>query len=74
MCVPTAYAIANGVWTDNDSKVDGAATCWWWLRSSDSIVDKTANVDSDGAVCFDVFFNVEDEDGVRPAMWISLNA
>lgn len=33
MCVPTAYAKANGAYMSSSYTKGGIATCWWWLRS-----------------------------------------
>ena len=73
MCVPTAYAIANGAYTNGSYKVDSAATCWWWLRLPGEYQDGALFVDCVGVVysagC-DVDF---DFTCVRPAMWINLD-
>lgn len=50
-CTPTDYAIAQGTSTTSGSyKVDGRATCWWWLRSPGYSQYFAANVDYDGYV------------------------
>lgn len=72
MCIPTAYAIANGAYTSDSYTKGGTATCWWWLRSpgrprnnadvvyfGGGVGDGGYDVDH-GRVC------------VRPAIWISL--
>jgi hypothetical protein len=74
MCVPTAYAIANGAYTNDNYRVDGEATCYWWLRSPGDDQRSAVIVVSDGSVFSlgDLVFR-----GlacVRPAMWISLDA
>ena len=33
MCVPTAYAIAQGALVSASATNDDSVTCWWWLRS-----------------------------------------
>lgn len=33
MCVPTAYAIAQGAFTSGNAPNGGTLSCWWWLRS-----------------------------------------
>ena len=74
MCVPTAYAIANGAFVSAFYKVDGAGTCWWWLRTPGhyqypvAVVHIDGGVDSDGADVYGALC------GVRPAMWIDLDA
>ena len=74
MCVPTAYAIANVAWTFDEFKVDGAATCWWWLRSSGLSQCDAAYVDNGGDV---LSYGIDINFGrgcARPAMWIDLDA
>ena len=76
MCVPTAYAIANGAGTSDNCKdkckVEGAATGWWWLRSPGNDQDDAARVDydggtgSNGTAVDDVYYCA------RPALWIDL--
>ena len=74
MCVPTAYAIANGVYTDDDYKVEGASTCWWWLRSPGGVQGDAACVSYVGGVRSGGVQVSSDIDCVRPAMWIDLDA
>ena len=74
MCVPTAYAIANGAWTSGSYNVDGEATCWWWLRSPGLYQYGAALVYRDGGVDSIGHYVFIDSDGVRPAMWIYLDA
>ena len=71
MCIPTAYAKANGAYMSSDHTKGGAATCWWWLRSPAFFQDYTAKVCDDGVVGY----GPVDYDGdcVRPAMWIELS-
>ena len=71
MCVPTAYAIANGAWTGS-CKVDGAATCWWWLRSPGYYQYRAAYVSNGGGVNSSGDNVNIDDYGVRPALWINL--
>ena len=74
MCVPTAYAGLNGALTDNEYRVDGAATCWWWLRSPGFEQNCAAIVDGAGSVhSFGLDVGVV-RNCVRPAMWIDLDA
>ena len=73
-CAPTAYAIAQGAWTSDSNKVDGKATCWWWLRSPGHTSSYAANVYSDGSV-YDRGSNVNYGDvAVRPALWVNLGS
>lgn len=78
MCVPTAYAEANGIYTDRGYTIDDAAACWWYLRSPGMRQDAAAGVDYDGSVntggyfAYPVSYSSKDG-GVRPAMWIDLS-
>jgi tetratricopeptide (TPR) repeat protein/TolA-binding protein len=72
MCAPTEYAVAQGAYACDSYSVGGAATCWWWLRSSGFYQYFAASVQYDGSayshgneVGIDFF-------GVRPALWIDL--
>ncbi len=70
-CAPTDYAIAQDPYTRSGYKVDGKATCMWWLRSSDQ--DYAAGVLDDGDVVYIVYSGVCLDYGcVRPALWINL--
>ena len=73
-CAPTAYALAQGSWTSKTDKVDGKATCWWWLRSPGDDSNSAAGVDSDGSVG-DRGARVDGfSDAVRPALWVNLGS
>ena len=73
-CVPTAYAIANGAWTNANYTKGDAATCWWWLRSPSFYQDYAASVIYDGSVYY-LGINVNyDYNGIRPALWINLDS
>ena len=73
MCVPTAYAIANGAYTSDSYTKGGAATCWWWLRSPGRSQSSAAGVGRGGGV-LGIGGNVSNDDGcVRPAIWIDLD-
>lgn len=74
MCVPTAYAIAQGAWTSDSYSVGGAATCCWWLRSPGDISDDAARVRSGGSVHYDGHGVDFVNDCVRPALWINLES
>ena len=74
MCAPTASARAKGAYTDDNYKVDGAGACCWWLRSPGGVQFFAANVYYDGGVnSFGSSFTYGLV-GVRPAMWIDLDA
>ena len=70
-CAPTDYAIKQGTWTSSSYKVDGRATCFWWLRSPGSSSSSAAFVGCNGARSY---FDVDYSDGaVRPAFWLDLS-
>ena len=73
-CAPTTYAKANGAWTSSSKKTaDGAASCWWWLRSPGNRQSNAADVDSDGSISYGGTVSLGD-DCVRPALWINLDS
>ena len=51
-CVPTAYAIEQGAFPDDDEKSGGKGNCMWWLRSPGYSQDYASFVDFDGSVDF----------------------
>ncbi len=65
-CVPTYYAIEHGI-DSFDS------TCWWWLRSPGDRTKCAAGVNTYGSVYWSGDNVHEVGNGVRPAMWITLN-
>lgn len=67
-CEPTDFAVANGAWED------GSGNCWWWLRSPGWFQDLAAYVDSVGDVDELGDFVDNDNNAVRPALWIDLNS
>ena len=74
MCVPTAYAIANGAYTNDNYRVDGEASSWWWLRSPGGVQGDAACVSYVGGVRSSGVHVSSDIVCVRPAMWIYLDA
>ena len=73
MCVPTAYAIFNGLYTSSRYSKDGEGTCLWWLRSPGYNQISAARVNNDGSVD-EYSYDVDCDDyAVRPAMWISID-
>ena len=71
-CAPTPYAIAQGGWTSASSRVDGKATCWWWLRSPGYSSYIAAGINDVGSVHdYGNYVNYVC-DAVRPALWIEI--
>ena len=74
-CAPTAYAKAQGVYTNSNYQTSsGEAACWWWLRSPGGNQATAADVYHDGGVVYygdDVNFA---NGSVRPALWITLDS
>ena len=71
-CVPTDYAIAQGAWTSDSYKVDGKATCWWWLRSPGDDSGRAAGVHYVGGVDCCGHYVGSGYGCVRPALWIEI--
>lgn len=71
-CIPTDYAIAQGVFTSDNHTINGVATCWWWLRSPGSIQACATLVYADGAFSERGYDVNRGCSAVRPAMWINL--
>ena len=72
VCVPTAYAKANGAHISFVNTKGGAATGYWWLRSPGVEQSIAAVVLSAGDVGIGGLDVDWDGIGVRPAMWIRL--
>ena len=73
MCVPTAYAISNGLYTSGRYSKDGEGTCLWWLRSPGYNQIGAARVNNDGSVD-EYGYDVDcDNYAVRPALWITID-
>lgn len=70
-CIPTDYAIAQGVYTSDNHTINGVATCWWWLRSPGSIQACATLVYADGAFSERGYDVNRGCSAVRPAMWIT---
>jgi len=70
---PTAYAIAQGAYTDSSYKTtDGKAAGYWWLRSPGYDQYSAAYVFTDGSLGS---YNVHDACiCVRPALWVNLES
>ena len=74
MCVPTAYAIAQGANTSDSCSVGGNATCWWWLRSHGLNSRSAVRVPTNGSINYRGH-DVDSADVcVRPALWINLES
>ena len=73
MCIPTEYAISNGVSTSDEYTKDGKATCWWWLRSPGCSELYAARVCDDGDVDWFGGGVGGYDRAVRPAMWITID-
>ncbi len=72
VCAPTAYAIAQGAYTNsyyNYKTASGEAACCWWMRSPGHSWIYPAYVDIGGSVVYGGYFYTEYA-CVRPAMWI----
>ena len=72
-CVPTAYAIASGAETSNTYTKDGAAACWWWLRSPGMYQYGAVVVRIDGSFNYEGYYVDCCDVGVRPALWIDIS-
>ena len=71
-CVPTKYAIAQGVSQSEKITVDGDPICSWWIRSANDSSSASANAYYSMAYTvygFDVNYA---KNAVRPAIWINL--
>ena len=72
MCAVTDYAIEQGAWTSDSSKVDGRPACWWWLRSPGYNGSSAALVFHVGSI-YDYGGRVDLSDSaVRPCVWVRL--
>ena len=72
VCAPTDYAVKNGAYTNSRYKVDGRASCWWWLRSPGYNSNYAAIVNIVGSV--DYYGNYVNYGNicVRPCVWVRL--
>ena len=70
---PTAYAIAQGTWTDSSYKTaDSIYAGWWWLRSPGSIQDSAMGVFAGGSIGASLVDYATGSD--RPALWVNLES
>ena len=65
LCMPTAYAVQNGAYTDDDIGR-------WCLRSPGNDQNNVINVDSEGLR--DFYTADSDFVCIRPALWINLES
>lgn len=69
---PTAYAIAQGAYTNSDYKTsESAETGLWWLRSPGYDWNSAANVTTNGSLSGSYVYR--DSGYIRPALWVDLN-
>lgn len=67
VCNPTDLAVARGAWENPDGN------CWWWLRSPGKTQDAAAAVFGDGDIYESGDDTGNDNNAVRPALWMELN-
>ena len=67
ICYPTAYAKANGAYTNSSS-----GACWWWLRSPGGNADDASVVNSDGSVITSGYYVYSSYGSVRPCVRVRL--
>ena len=65
---PTPHALASGV--EKDEKTGG---CYWWLRTPGNAGCNVARVSGVGIILEHGFFASDNHNGIRPAMWISID-
>ena len=64
----TSYATMKGAQSNNDG------SCWWWLRDSARTSLHTKVVLFDGKISDNGQLVTDDDNAVRPAMWINLQS
>ena len=67
-CKPTAYAKAQGAYVNSSN-----GNCWWWLRSPGSNQYAASIVLNGGDVTYYGHSVSNDNDAVRPALWIDIS-
>lgn len=70
-CAATKYALAQGIWINENYTIDDEAVCWWWLRSPGDADIYAASVPGVGAVYYGGDYVNDDNYCVRPALWIN---
>ena len=69
----TAYAMAQGAFTIPDyHDTEGKESCYWWLRSPGYVSDYAACISSPGGVDANGYSVDDNENAVRPALWVDL--
>ena len=68
-CSATAYAKAQGAYV-----ITRNGNCWWWLRTSGDRSYIAARVISDGSVDGNGYRVHDDDNAIRPALWINLES
>ena len=67
LCWPTEYAVAQGAWVSSEGE------CWWWLRTpGDTQADAAGVFAGEGGIHEGGNDVDNDENAIRPAMWIEL--
>ncbi len=70
---PTAYAISQGVETDNEYMTkDGLAACWWWLCNPNTTRQTAEDIEKNGSIA-SKFVNLA-FGAVRPALYLDLES
>ena len=72
MCIPTDYALENGVDRYTVYPTGDKSTCLWWLRSPGAYPNYAAVIGFDGDASGVGNF-CQGVNGVRPAIWIDLS-
>ena len=70
VCYPTAYAISQGVWTNEEYIFNGASPAFWMLETPDA--GSASTVRYDGMVLEHQRNRENAKDMVRPCIWVSI--
>lgn len=73
MCLPTAYAIANGTWTSDKYTSGGEVSCWYWTRTPGYDGHQAAGVSTNGEIKYGGNNVALNGYAVRPAIWVYVN-
>ncbi len=66
LCIPTAYAKAQGAYVRN-----GFVACWWWLRSPGNAGDHAGCIGNLGDSFYKGLVVTAGDVAVRPAIWVN---